>query len=609
MTLNQMMNETFKQQSGHDWKNKAEETLKGKSIDILSRDTYENIKLKPLYTKEDLPQSSISQNPGSADFRRGFNELGYVEDDWKVAQKLTGGDPKILREKLLLSLEKGQSAISFHLDELRPAEFAKIVDGLHDYPLSLHTDQSLKEIFDVIEDANFTGYIAKDPIAVSAKTGVAVDEEWLAAITEANKKFPKLKTILVDASVYHNGGANAVQELAISVATGVNHIERLLNDNDNGMNIETILDKMVFNFSIGAHFFVEIAKLRAARLLWNKVAEAYGVEESNRKMTIAAETSQYTKTVYDPYVNMLRAGNEAFAAVLGGIQYLHVSPYNAPEGEASNFSDRVARNTQLILREEAHLKKIVDPAGGSYYIESITNQLAEKAWNLFLQIDEKGGMVEVLKSGWIQGQIAETRQKREIDSYSRKQSIIGTNIYANLQDKPLEKKAQSNVKAANTAFEVIPQLRLSEAFENLRHKSEALQKRGHKVEAGLLCLGELKAHKARMDFVTGFLAPGGINTAKSEGVSGYEEATSFIKETNVKHYFICGSNEQYDDTTIGLVKSIKQDHPEVKLYLAGLPAKEEQVKWAQAGISAFIHMRSNCYETLLSILADLEVEK
>ncbi|MDQ0269371.1 methylmalonyl-CoA mutase subunit beta [Cytobacillus purgationiresistens] len=611
MALDHMKNESFKPQSIEDWKLKAEDTLKGKSIDALSRNTYENIKLKPLYTNEDLHQD-VSQYPGEGDFRRGMDSLGYVERDWNISQKMTETDPQILREKLLQAFKTGQTAIAFNIDAMAATGLVQIVEGLHEqYPFSIVTEKSLKPIFDQLQTLNkseeIEGYIAMDPLAVTAKTGASIDTSysgWAEAVSSADKHLPKLQTVIVDSSVYHNGGANAVQELAVSVAVGVNHIERLLNQ---GMSIEKIVQKIVFKYATGANFFMEIAKLRAARLLWNKVTEAYGVAVVDRRMVIAVETSSFTQTAYDPYVNMLRSGNEAFAAVLGGIQYLHVAPYNAPEGASSNFSDRIARNTQLILREEAHLKKVIDPAGGSWYIEHLTKELAEQAWAFFLQIDERDGMEAVLKSGWIQEQVAAIRSKRQEDTFVRKQSMIGTNIYANLQDKPLTER-QNDLNLRNTEIQIIPQSRLSEPFEHLRRKAEGLKGTGIQPEAGLICLGPLKAHKARMDFITGFLAPGGIEPVKSTEIDDTEAALDFVKQSSLKHYFICGSNDQYDETVVDLVQSVKTNNPSVQFYLAGLPAKDEQNQWEQAGVKGFIHMRSNCYETLLSILNDLEDE-
>ncbi|MGJ7921286.1 methylmalonyl-CoA mutase family protein [Neobacillus sp. LXY-4] len=607
-----MLNVVFPPATVDEWKQKAEETLKGKPVETLSKSTYEEIRLKPLYTKEDLENKIVSEFPGYEDYRRGINPLGYATNDWKVAQTIPAGNVDEMKEVLVTSFQKGQTAISFELSKDVLREIPAILNGiLAAYPFSINAKQYQADLLSLIqglaeengESAEVSGYIGLDPISLVATSGSLEElayDQWAQTISEAAEKLPNLKTILVDTTPYHNGGANAVQELAIALATGVEHVQRLT---EQGLSVETVLEKLVCKFAIGSNFFMEVAKLRAARLLWSKLTEAYGVAPELRKLEISGETSRFTKTKYDPYVNLLRAGNEAFAAILGGIQYLHVSTFNEPEEYATAFSDRIARNTQLILKEEAHLKNVVDPAGGSWYIESLTNELAEKAWALFLEIDEKGGIVSTLQSNWLQQQIAAVKEKRQNDIFTRKQSIIGTNIYANLQDQPLQTVAQASDAKGEGAIQPISQERLAQPYESLRNRAEQL-----KVEpaVGLICLGALKQHKPRADFITGFVAPAGVKTVKSEEINSFEEAVAFVEGTPVSHYCICGSNDQYNEIGAQFVAKLKAQYPSVNLFLAGSPENEAQ--WAEAGIKEFITVKSNCYKTLAQLLAEMEVE-
>ncbi|WP_332249048.1 methylmalonyl-CoA mutase subunit beta [Bacillus sp. J33] len=614
MSLKKMMEERFPEQSLEDWKQNAEKALKGKPVESLCRNTYENIKLKPLYLKEDVEAGALSQYPGKADFRRGSHASGYLSEEWKVAQKISAATSEELSKKLHDAVGKGQTALAFLPDQLKnPKEIREAIGILYkEYPFSLEANQNqqllIEELAKLEESDRISGYIARDPLAIAAASKSndrSIDELydlWAGTISMAAAKMPKLKTVMVNAAVYHNGGANAVQELAFAVAAGVNHLQYFL---EKGQHINDILPKVVFKFAIGSNFFMEIAKLRAARVLWGKVASAYGAAEDTGKMVISAETSFFTKSAYDPYVNMLRAGNEAFAAVLGGVQYLHVSPFNEPEG-SSPFSDRIARNTQLILREEAHLLKVSDPAGGSWYIEHLTNELIEKAWTLFLEIEERGGMAETIKSGWVQDQISQVIHKKIQDIHTRKQSIIGTNIYANPDDKPLQVKNEA-IDNDSSAIKRISQVRLSESFEGLRVASENLKRKGIHPEAGLICLGPLKDHKARADFITGFLAPGGIKTVKSAPIKDHAAAEAFIHESNCRHYFICGSNDQYDSMALPIIRHVKEAFPDAAIYLAGLPEENKKKDFAAAGIEGFIHIKSNCYETLSGMLNELEV--
>jgi methylmalonyl-CoA mutase len=618
MSMNEMKNVVFPAASIDDWKQKAEETLKGKSVDSISKGTYEDIKLKPLYTKEDLDNQNVSQFPGYEDYRRGVNSLGYVTNEWKVAQTFPAANPNELKSLLDASFEKGQTAISFEVSEQVLAEMSAILADIYSsYSFSVNAKAYHAELLTTVRDLaavrggnqEVSGYIGLDPVALMVEGSQAqklsdIYDQLAETISQTNEELPNLKTILVDTTPYHNGGANAVQELAIALSTGVQHLQELT---ERSLSLETILDKLVFKFSIGANFFMEVAKLRAAKLLWSKLTESYGAVSNLQKMVISAETSKFTKTKYDPYVNMLRSGNEAFAAILGGIQYLHVSPFNEPEGNVTVFSDRIARNTQLVLKEEAHLKKVIDPAGGSWYIESLTNELAEKAWALFLEIDAKEGIVSSLRSNWLQDQIAAVKEKRQKDIFTRKQSMIGTNIYANLQDEPIEvAETNSVVEAGVEAIQPIPQERLALPYETLRGKAEKLTQASVEPSIGLISLGALKYHKARADFITGFAAPGGVKTVKSEEINSFDEAKGFIENTQLSHYCICGTNDQYNEIGLELLKEIKNQYPALKVYLAGAP--ENQADWIEAGVAEIITVKSNCYGTLTKLLDEMEVE-
>lgn len=615
MSLEDIISYSFPEQTYESWRQKAEESLKGKSLDSLSRNTYENIQLKPLYSKEDWEGKEVSQFPGQGDYRRGSTALGYIEESWKIAQQLNISNVEQLKERLTTALKKGQNAVSFVPTEEVVERLEEVLQGIDSsLPFAVNAEGYLDKILTKLGEASarsVNGFIAQDPVSLHAKAGKSfadIEKEYArfaASIQKGVQLGAGLRTILIDTTLYHNGGANAVQELAIALATAVTHIEEL---KKHGLTVDEIVKKMVFHFAIGGNFFMELAKLRAARVLWSKITEAYETsEELHGQMEISAATSWFTKTVYDPYVNMLRAGNEAFAAVLGGVQYLHVSPFDEPEGESSEFSERIARNTQLLLQTEARLGSIIDPAGGSWYVESLTDELVEKAWSLFLDIEEKGGMTAVLESGWLQAQIEEVKNKRFQDIAVRKQTIVGTNKYANPQDTPLTAKAVAYPETSD--FPYIKQERLAEPYEQLRKQAEQLAERDEAPVAGLLCLGQLKDHKARADFMAGFLSPGGIAAEKSDTIASLADALSFINEKKRDFYCLCASDAQYAEGGLQLVKEFLKAVPDLKLYVAGLVPEEERQAWLEAGIRDFITLKSNCYETLQSFLNEIEVEK
>lgn len=476
--MNEMLDSTFPAPTLEEWERKAEQSLKGKPLQTLLTTTFEGIPLKPLYTEKDEQSEYVSQFPGQVDFRRGIDPLGYIQNDWLIAQKMKFQVNKDLNKQLISALEKGQATISFEITAELISQLA-CLEAVHTkIPYSLNAKEWHADIInEVSKCANHlagSGFIAKDPLALFVEKGAETDsvaahyDELFQSVDKAGETLPNIRTILIDTTPYHNGGAHAVQELAVAMSTAVCHIEQFLK---RGKSIDFTLSKFVFHFSVGASFFMEIAKLRAARILWNKIAEAYQANETNRKMVIAASTSQFTKTVYDPHVNILRSSNEAFAAVLGGVQYLHVTPFNEPDGDDHKLANRIARNTQHILKEEALLTKTVDPAGGSWYVEWLTTELAEKAWQLFLELDEQGGIIESLKSGSLQNEIASVRNKREHAVMTKEQIIVGTNKYEMSEEKPLNHKRTYHAREEKYFIEPIPQVRLTEAYEQQRKAS------------------------------------------------------------------------------------------------------------------------------------------
>ncbi|WP_254778664.1 methylmalonyl-CoA mutase subunit beta [Bacillus sp. cl95] len=643
-----MKQTTFEEASYEKWQEKAEATLKGRKIDSLDTNTYENIVLKPLYSEEDGARNGY---PGIEDFRRGSGILGYVASSWKIAQDILFHSIDDLNEKLNRVFSKGQTAISFDVnEELFSSEkelAAVLIKHVAQYPLAIDAKGLqpaflsilLKAAIDEGVTEKVSGYVGFDPLTIMAEAGTIPEDhsllldQWCKNIQYAGQQLPNLRTVLVDTAAYNNTGANAVQELAVAIAMGSYYIEKLL---EHGMQLNEILEKFIFKFSIGSNFFMEVAKLRAARILWNKISEAYGAQ-IDRGMEITAETSRMNKSLLDSRVNMLRAGNEAFAAVLGGVQYLKVGSYDELS-KSSEIGERLARNTQWILKDEVHLQKVIDPAGGSWYIENLTEELAEKAWAKFQNIDAQGGILEVLKSETLQKDIALVRQQRAKDVLNRKKSIVGTNVYANLDEKVsqeilkpcghlytnvsleellleleqgngishlLKKKKNS---AGNT-FQALKGIRLSRPFEEMRQKARNLAlNNGCDPTVGLLCLGELKEYKPRTDFVRGFLTAGGVKVTLSESNLSLEEAKSFIEKSNTEHFCLCGSDETYRTFGVQLVEKLKQSYPEKTFYLAGLPTAEDQAVWLEKGIKQFIHLKSNCYESLLTLLTEMGAE-
>lgn len=673
-----MQQTTFPIPDYETWKLEVEKSLKGKPFEKLFTNTYENIVLKPLYTKEDLKTiDSTDDLPGFASYVRGTNPLGYRQSPWKIAQQLDVAEPKQVNQIVKNELERGLSMIYLMLNGINgentdsckgvlfqtKEDIQEAFKDLHLENIPLYIDggynslpffaQFIASMKNSLEIKKLNGTIGMDPFASLVSTGnlsASLDtlfDVMAAVVSWANEHTPQLRTVLVKSDLYEQGGANATQQIAYALATAVEYLNECI---DRGLTIDEVASQMTFSFSIGANLFMEIAKLRAVKMLWVKIVRAYGGNLESQKMHIHANTSSFTKTVYDPYVNILRSTTEAFSAVIGGIDSLSVTPFDEATRQSTEFSRRIARNIQVILKDEVNLDKVIDPAGGSFYVEALTNEVAQKSWALFQQIESKGGMLQALKTGFIQKNVQEIYIKRLENINSRKDKIVGTNYYANLNEQPLLKeefvindkptqnkqnkqhllslkeviKDKANlvehaIKAALTgatineimealhAFEqgisvqpIIPH-RLTEQFESLRIASENYKKKhGHFPQVGLINLGQVSKYKARADFITGFFEAGGFEVIQSEGALTVEEAVNHSLKQNVNIFIICGTDEQY----VEMVPSIASQLHGKKVFVAGKQPLEVEQQFLKAGVSGFIHMKSNCFK----LLSDLQQE-
>lgn len=409
------------------------------------------------------------------------------------------------------------------------------------------------------------------------------------------------KSLGVNAILYHNSGGNAVQELAFALATGVEYLrqgEKL------GVDIDTMAQKMTFSFAMGADFFMAIAKLRAARLLWSKIVDACGGNADSQKMRIYATTSRWNQSKLDPYVNMLRDTTEAFSAVAGGADIINVNPFDAVVREPDDFSKRIARNTQLVLKEECHFDHVADPAGGSYYVETLTAQVAEAAQAIFQQIEKEGGMIKALEAGIPQKQVKAVAAKKAEQVAQRRLSLIGVNVYANATEKPLEGKAPVCCCAGKgkvpSNIETLAPVRGAEPFETLRAAISASAKK----KVFLANMGPLRQHKARADFSCGFFQAGGYEVLENRGFQTPDEAAEAAKASGAAVAIICSTDDTYPEIVPALAPKLKAAG--MTVILAGYPTEQIEA-FKQAGVDEFIHIRANCFQVLSGIATKLGI--
>jgi methylmalonyl-CoA mutase len=467
------LTDDFQPHTYEQWCDTVAAQLKGAPFEKLVKKTIEGIDISPMYFQKDLENIPHKNAfPGFSPYVRGTSPTGAVCNSWLVAQEIVYPDPFVTNEALKKDLKRGQTAIHLPLDwasknALDPDQ--KSVVGVGTGGLSITTYNDWKTALDSIpidqipiciqagdsgiaitamlvayaktcdyQLSNISGWIGIDPLGMLAQTGSlttslpVIYDEMAELMRWAHTNTPQLRTISVSGLPYHNSGGTAVCETAFMVATAVEYIQALLT---RGLAIDDICQSMIFQIAIGSDFFMEIAKLRAARLVWEKIVKAFGGNETSQKMFVHARTSSYNKTKTDPYVNMLRVTTEAFSAISGGCDSLHVEPFDALLGLPTAFSRRIARNVQIVLRDESHFKHPVDPAGGSWYVEHLTAQLAQKIWEHFQNIEKNGGMLSSLKKEQVQDHLKAKADERLKNISSRKTVFVGTNKYPNLTEK------------------------------------------------------------------------------------------------------------------------------------------------------------------------------
>lgn len=665
----------FEYPSYNDWKDEAIKALKGAPFDKkMFTNTYEEITLEPIYTEEVYNRliNQISNLPGYSPFVRAANHSGKILHSWDITQKMSYPLPVDFNQALHKDLNSGLNSILLEFKNLidRNDEISEKVTNINSlqdfeialkdiditkYPIYLKNTTSPIVSYYLLESyckknniaiKDINGLIFNDLIAILLQTG-ELQGNFYCSFDEIAKYFDRfkssnLKLITIDSKVLHNGGANIIDEIAYSLSSLVFTITELMKRN---IDIDILAPKIAFSTSIGTNFFMEIAKLRALRILWSKIISEFGGNENSQKLFIHAETSLRESTKYDPWVNMLRATTEAFSAILGGSDSITVNNFDVALGLPSDFSRRTARNTQNVLKYESHLNDTIDPVGGSWYIETLTNQIAEKVWIKFQNIELQGGILNVIDSKKIHDDIHNSFINRKKNLSIRKDTILGTNKYPNVNEKKIDnlyipdhmkiseyksginfnKSAKdvdtvdriingeilSNILSCNldgkVTSEIIPLRRSSEIFENLREASESFTfKHGYRPKVNLVCWGLLKEYKPRADFATDFFQVGGFDTQQIGGFKDFDDMAKSLIDFDESIFVFCSTDEKYEEFIIRIASLLKKSKPFSKLILAGLPANKIE-EYKEAGIDEFIHLKANIYNVLNELQNDLGI--
>ncbi len=672
--------EEFDVPSYEDWKGAAEALLKGAPFEKkLLTPTVEGITLQPIYRKEsveDLPH--IGLRPGSAGSPRGGRAAGYLDAPWDSLQEISAGEPAEFNRQLLEGLAAGQtgvllttdSATSLMLDpdEAEPgevgacglsltslADWKRCLKGVYPEAVSLHVKPGcalvpLAAFLAAWADgcgtdgSKLRGGFHADPIGHwlsfgSLPASYAETMDHLKAVWGiAGSALPRYGLVACSGMPFHAAGGSAVDELALMLAEAVEYIRQL---GERGLDPSVVAPRMTFHFALGSNFFMELAKMRAARIAWARIQESFGIEEPSPLRAIG-RTGRFNKTVFDPYVNMLRTTTEAFCGVLGGLEALTVGTFDECVRESDTFSRRIARNTHTILAEECELSRVVDPAGGSWFIESLTDEVLRASWSRFQEVEAAGGIAKAFRAGLVSRICETSRAEQQKRLNQRRFSLIGTNVYANPAEERMDprlpdyKKIRENRvtplgEDASTGeenlddpagliatarrgatvgafrrglihrtgpFETTGALsheRLARPYEELRGAAfDHKEKTGSAPQIFLANLGPLRKHKIRADFTRGFFGSGGFEVLYPNGFSEPQAAAEAFAESGAAVAVVCGSDDQYAEQFVPFAKALKAARPDATVVLAGHPG-ESEAAYREAGMDTFVWAKSDNY--------------
>ena len=686
----------FTPPTDEEWKAACEALLKGAPFEKkMFTKTYEGITFDPMYTRkhtEDILPKGVM--PGMGDYLRGVDAAGYIGKPWGIAQACDETLPAENNELLRHEHDKGATIYHIVLDtasrtgvDARQAETVgdtgtsvTTVEDMHvlltgldlaKFPLYVYAGANAVPLLALVaaarrasgEDmAEVRGIVGADPIGALAADGklpASLDAHYdslAAAARWATVNAPHLRTVFVRSDVYSNGGANDVQEVASVLATATAYLRALC---ERGLTIDEAASQIAFAFSMGANFFLQIAKLRAVRPLWAQIVGAFEGSAEAQKMRIHARPALFFKTIYDPYVNMLRNTTEIFSGVVGGIDSFESAPFDEPIRKGDEFSRRIARNVQIMLQEEFGLLQPIDPAGGSWAVETLTRQMKEKIWAEFQRIEKEGGIVAVLRAGSLQESVAAVLAARFKNADLRRDRIVGNNMYPNMTETLLETRAEDTaaLKAQRTAdidaylsdidvkhlgealaslrqahsvdhaveaalagatiaelmtavtegngaetVTAIAPHRWSERFEALRQRTEEYKaEKNDNVKIFLANMGPIPQHKARADFTTGFLQVGAFEVLGNDGFKTVEEAADAARASGADAVVICSTDATYPEIVPALAPKLHEVLPKARVFLAGAAPKDLLETYKEAGIDEYISVRANCYEILESL--------
>lgn len=610
----ELLFDQFPPVSTEEWRAKVEADLKGAPFEKkLVWRTNEGFNVQPMYRAEDIAGLKTTDSlPGEFPYVRGTR----TDNDWFARQDIIASSPEEANRIALDVLNKGVTSLGFSIKEASEEELKTLLAGIKIDAVELNFNVCPKKalpfaacLVDYIKaegaEKTFVGSIDFNPFRKALKHGTAFPGDiaaMAAELLDTVKGVPGLKVLSVDSVMLSNAGAYIYQELGYALAWGAEWMTMLT---EKGIDPAEVAARIKFNMGVSSNYFMEIAKFRSARMLWAQIVKQYGVADELCKMAVHAETSRFNQTVYDAYVNLLRSQTECMSAALAGVDSITVTPFDTPYKTPDEFSERIARNQQFLLKEESHLDKVVDPAGGSYYVETLTVAIAEQAWKVFLGVEEEGGFLAQINNGAIQKVIRETSEKRHTDVAHRKEILLGTNQFPNINEMAAEKIVNDGACGCGCGHshgeenngEGLPVARAASDFEALRLATEAASNR---PKVFMLTIGNLAMRLARAQFSTNFFGCAGYEIIDNLGFDTVQQGVDAALEKGADVVVLCSSDDEYAELA---PEAFKYLDGRAEFVVAGAPACMEDLK--AVGIKDFVHVRCNVLDVLRDFNARL----
>lgn len=593
-----------------EWKDKVIADLKGADFDKkLVWRTNEGFNVQPMYRAENIVGLKTTDSlPGEYPYVRGTK----CDNEWLIRQDIFVENPQEANRKALDLLNKGITSLGFQIgrDQITPESLASLLNGIDAEKVELNFISCIKNASKIGEELSsyfkkqgidlqkVKGSIGFDPFKRILKHGRDFPKyaDMAEQVINSVSELPGYRVLMADAFMLNNAGSYITQELGFALAWGNEWLSVLT---DKGLTVDKVANRIKFNFGISSNYFMEMAKFRAARMLWAQIVSAYKPNcDCASKIEMHAQTSQFNMTIYDAHVNLLRSQTETMSAALAGVNSITVTPFDITYKQPDEFSERIARNQQLLLKEESHFNKIVDPAGGSYYIETLTASIAEEAWKLFLEVEDAGGFYAALRSGFVQNTVNAAAESRRTAIARRKEILLGTNQYPNIHETALDKIVAETGHSCGCHHheECTPEMpalhtvRGASDFEALRLATE---KSGKRPKVFMLTIGNLAMRLARSQFSGNFFGCAGYEIIDNLGFDTVQAGVEAAIKAKADIVVLCSSDEEYATLAPEAYKLLEG---KAIFVVAGAPESMEDLK-AQ-GITRFINVRSNVLETL-----------